>query len=118
MIMGRFSARNVLFGCVTGLVSVITGGGVLLGVAEGIGVLGGMWLAFNVVTTTGFGAGPASGAGQLLSAGLFFVAACCWFGVLVVAIEIGNMRFQKYSLIDEALRPLERRPHNRLFHTN
>ncbi|MDQ3618865.1 MAG: hypothetical protein M3391_01900 [Actinomycetota bacterium] len=118
MIMGRFSTRKVLFGCVVGLVSAITGGGAVLGLAEGAGVLEGMWLAFNVVTTTGFGAGPATGAGQLLSAALFFVAACCWFGILVVAIEVGNMRFQKYSLIDEALRPLERRPRNRLFHTN
>ncbi len=118
MIMGRFSARNVLFGCVTGLITLITGGGALLGVAEGIGVLGGMWLAFNVVTTTGFGAGPVSGAGQLLAGGLFFVAASCWFGVLVVAIEMGNMRFQKHSLINEALRPLEGRPRNRLFHSS
>lgn len=118
MIMGRFRARSVLLGCIVGIASMITVGGTALALVEGIGVFDGLWLAFNVVTTTGFGSGPQTALGQILSMAIFVVAASCWFGVLVVAIEVGNMRFQRYALIDEALRPLERRPRSRLFHTN
>lgn len=118
MIMGRFSARVLLFGCVSGIALMIGVGGVMLALAEEVRILDGMWLAFNQVTTTGFGVGPVTALGQVLSAAIFFGAAGCWFGILIVGIEVGNMRFQRYSLIDEALRPLERRPRNRLFHTN
>ena len=118
MIMGRFTARSILFGCVAGIASMIVLGGFALAGAEKVGIFEGMWLAFNIVTTTGFGAGHQTGFGHLVAVVIFFFGACSWFGVLVVAIEIGNMRFQRYSLIDEALRPLERRPRNRLFHTN
>lgn len=118
MIMGRFSTRTVLLGCVAGLVSLTTGGGWMLAIGEEIGIRSGIWLAFNVVTTTGFGSGPASAMGQLVAMVLFVAAACCWFGVLVVSMEVGNRRFQRFSLIDEALRPMERRPRGRLFHVN
>lgn len=118
MIMGRFAARNVLLGCITGIVSIIGGGGVLLALVEGSDIFSGIWLAFNVVATTGFGTGPQTVLGQVVSMATFVIAAGCWFGVLVVAIEIGNMRFQKHSLLDEGLRRLARRPRNRLFHTN
>ena len=118
MIMGRFSTRAVLFASIIGLLAIVTGGGSLVAVVEGIEVLDGIWLAFNVVTTTGFGRGPGTVLGQLLSMGLFVVSAYCWFGALLVVIEIASMRFQKYSLIDEALRPLAKRPHGRLFHVN
>jgi Ion channel len=118
MIMGRFSTRAVLFTSIIGLLAIVTGGGTLLAVAEGVEILDGIWLAFNVVTTTGFGSGPRTAMGQLLSMGLFALGASCWFGTLLVVIEIANLRFQKYSLIDEALRPLAKRPHSRLFHVN
>lgn len=42
----------------------------------------------------------------------------CVSGVPIVAVETASMRFQKHALIDEALRLLERRPHDRLFHVN
>ena len=118
MIIGRFSARTVLVACVSVLVSIVTAGGSLLGIVEGVGVWGGIWVVFNVVTTTGFGSGPGTAIGQLLSIGYFIVAATCWFFILIVAVETASMRFQKHALIDEALRPLARRPHSRLFHVN
>jgi hypothetical protein len=118
MIAGGFSTRTILVACFLGLLSVVTGGGALLGVVDGSGVSSGMWLAFNVVTTIGLGVGPLTGAGQLLSIGLFVLGGICWFGLLLVAIEIASMRFQKNALIDEALRPLARRPRSRLFHVN
>ncbi|MDQ3646396.1 MAG: potassium channel family protein [Actinomycetota bacterium] len=116
--MGRFSTRTVLLGSVLGLASLITGGGLILAVAEDDAIFDGVWLAFNVVTTTGYGSGPVTALGQIVSMIMFLFGASCWFGVLVVALEVGNMRFQKQSLINEALRPLARRPRNRLFHVN
>ena len=116
--MGRFSTRGVLLGSIAGLLLTVAGGGVLLGLVEDVGVGRGIWLAHNIVTTTGFGSGPGTGWGQLLSMGLFAVGATCWFGLLLVLIEVANLRFQKRSLIDEALRPLARRPGSRLFHVN
>lgn len=118
MVMGRFTARTILCGCAAAIVSTIVVGGVALAMVEGVGIFDGIWLAFNLVATTGFGDGPQTTLGHFVSMLVFLVAACSWFGVLVVAIEVGNMRFQRYSLIDEALRPLARRPRNRLFHTN
>jgi hypothetical protein len=118
MIMGRFSTRAVLMGSIAGLCSTVIGGGLLIGLVEGTGPRGGIWLAFNSVTTTGFGTGPATAMGQLLLMALFILGACCWFGVLLVALEAASMRFQKHALIDEALRPLARRPRDRLFHVN
>jgi hypothetical protein len=118
MIMGRFSTRVVLFASIAGLVGLVTCGGTLLALLEGIQLVDGIWLAFNVVTTTELGDGPGTVMGQLLSMGLFAIGASCWFGILLTIIEVANMRFQKNSLIDEALRPLARRPRSRLFHVN
>lgn len=118
MIMGRFSARAMSLGAACGLASIVTVGGALLGAVEGVGSPSGMWLVFNSVTTTGFGTGPLTTAGQWLVIGLFVPAVSCWFCLVVGAIEIGTLRFQKHSLIDEALRPVARRSRDRLFHVN
>ena len=118
MIMSRLSTRAVLFTSIFGLVAIVTGAGVLLAVIEGIEVLDGIWLDFNIVSTTGLGRDPGTAVGQLLSMDLFVLSACCWFWAVLVVIEIASMRFQKYSLIDEALRPLAKRPHSRLYHVN
>lgn len=118
MIMGRFSIRGVLLVSGLGLGGIVVVGGALLALIESSTILAGVWLAFNVVTTVGFGSGPSTAAGQLMSIGLFTLAAMCWFGVLVAAIEAANMRMQKQLLVDEALRPLGRRPKSRLFHVN
>lgn len=118
MIMGRFSARRILLASVGGLIAVVVVGGGLMALAEGANYFAGVWHVFNVVTTVGFGAGPASGLGQLLAIVAFWMAASCWFGILLVAIEVGYARFQRYALVDEALRPLARRPHDRLFTEN
>lgn len=118
MIMGRFSTRVFLFASIGGLVSIVMIGGFLLAGLESVALIDGIWLAFSVVTTTGFGGGPGSVGGQLLCMGLFAAGAWCWFGLLLVVIEVASMRFQKRALIDEALRPLARRPASRLFHVN
>jgi hypothetical protein len=118
MIMGRFSARRILLASVGGLIAVVVIGGGLMMSAEGGSYFEGVWYVFNVVSTVGFGPGPASDLGQLLAVLAFWFAGACWFGILLVAIEVGYARFQRYALIDEALRPLARRPHDRLFTEN
>ncbi len=118
MIMGRFSVRAVLLLSALSLILLVVVGGLLLALVESSTAMSGIWLAFNVITTTGFGPGAQTTAGQLMSMGLFLVAMTCWFGVLVSAIEISNLRLQRHVLVDEALRPLARRPKDRLFHVN
>ena len=118
MILGRFSTRAVLFGWTALLLAVVVGGGALLGWVEKVGSTAGIWMAFNVVTTTGCGSGPATSLGRFLSMGLFATAALSWLGFLLTVIEVANLRFQRRALIDEALRPLARRPGSRLFHVN
>ncbi|MGH2809220.1 MAG: hypothetical protein ACRDKT_18290 [Actinomycetota bacterium] len=118
MIMGHVSARAILFTATAGLFAAVVAGGALMAIAEGRGYLAGAWLIFNVVTTLGFGAGPASGIGQALAVVTFCVAVTCWFAILLVAIEVGYARFQRHALIEDALRPLVRRPRDRLFTEN
>lgn len=118
MIMGRFSVRAVLLLCTSVLILLVVVGGLLLAVVETMSAMSGIWLAFNVITTTGFGPGAATPEGQLMSIGLFLVGATAWFGVLVSAIEISNLRLQQQVLLEEALRPLARHPKSRLFHSN
>jgi hypothetical protein len=77
-----------------------------------------LWLVLNVVTTVGFGEGPASGSGRLVAAGAFMAAAACWFGIVSVAVEVGLSRFERDALVREALRPLAHRRGSKLFHDN
>ncbi len=118
MITGRFSTRAVALASVGGIALTVLAGGGAIAVADGLSYFGGIWMAFNVVTTIGFGPGPASGWAQLAAMGTFGFAGMCWFGLLLVAIEAAQARFQRGALVDEALRPLTRRRGGRLFHHN
>jgi hypothetical protein len=118
MIAKPISARVVLAVSVLGLIASCGVGGALIAVADGSGYSEGLWVAFGVVTTIGFGDGPVSGLGRLITAGLFIVTALGWFGVAVVAVEVGLSRFQHTALVREALRPLAQRRGPKLFHDN
>ncbi len=118
MIVERISARSVLGGCVLGLVAVSVLGGLPMAAAEEIGYTKGVWIVFNVATTTGFGEGPTSTLGQLVAAGAFAAAVVCWFGIVSVAVEVGLSRFEQNALVREALRSLARRRAPKLFHNN
>lgn len=119
MIPGRTTSRSVLVACVGGIAAISLIGGLLMSAAEAIAYTEGLWVVFNVITTVGFGDGPATGLGQLVAAGAFVAAAVCWFGILSVAVELGFSRFQRDALINEALQPLARRRGGpRLFHNN
>ena len=118
MILGRFSARAVLATSMSGILALIFLGGAVMAAVEGSGYLEGASHVFNVVSTVGFGDGPQSSAGLVFAIAVFVPAVFCWFGLLVVAIEVGYARFQRHALIDDALRPLARRPRERLFTQN
>jgi hypothetical protein len=70
------------------------------------------------MTTVGLGDGPMSMLGQLVAAGAFVVAATCWFGIVLVAVERGLSRFEHNALVREALRPVSRRRGPQLLHDN
>ncbi len=118
MIANPISSRIVLAVSVLGLVATCIIGGALIAVADGSGYSDGLWVAFGVVTTIGFGDGPETGPGRLITAGLFIATAVSWFGVVVVAVEVGLSRFQHIALVREALRPLTQRRGPKLFHDN
>jgi Ion channel len=118
MIGKPISARVVLVASVLGLLCSLVIGGALISAADGSGYSEGLWVAFSIVTTVGFGDGPGTGLGRLISATLFIIAAVSWFGVVVVAVEVGLSRFQHIALVREALRPLSQRRGPKLFHDN
>jgi hypothetical protein len=51
-----------------------------------------------VISTTGFGDGPTTLGGQLLSMVLFGLGAVNWFGIVLAAFEIGLRRTGTYGL--------------------
>lgn len=103
---------------VIGLAAISVLGTVALSVFEKISLAEGLWLCFSVITTIGFGNGPATAAGRLVSAGAFFIAAACWFGLISVSVEAVLARYQRTALIRHALEPLAHRRGPRLFDKN
>lgn len=71
-----------------------TGGGLLLSIAEGLPYLEGLWLAFTIVSTTGFGSGPATPAGIILAMIVFLIAVVAYVLLLVAAGESAMRRVQ------------------------
>lgn len=69
----RVVRRLVLAGVGSLTVLCAVGAGVF-SLVEEVGYLEGLWLAFSVVSTTGFGQGPATPAGMVTSMVLFVLA--------------------------------------------
>src|ERR671919_1382801 len=111
--INRVSSRFLLLGSCLGLVAAVAAGGALISVFEDLSYGGGVWIAFSVVSTTGFGEGLKTLAGVLSSMAVFAFAALCWFALLVTGIELGLAHYQHRALVQKALRPLARRrgPH-------
>ena len=116
--INRVSSRLLLFGSCLGLVAAVVAGGALISVFEDLSYRGGVWIAFSVVSTTGFGEGPQTLAGVLSSMAVFAFAALCWFALLVTGIELGLAHYQHRALVQKALRPLARRRGPHLFMDN
>lgn len=84
--------RTVIAASVTGLLLLLFLGGASLALVENTSYPDGVWLAFCVISTTGFGEGPRTSGGVVLSMMLFAFAAVAWFGVLLGAVETGFRR--------------------------
>lgn len=96
------TVRRLVLGGTTVLVVVSTIGGLALAAVEDVPWLDGLWLAFSVVSTTGFGDGPVTSAGMGISMLLFLAAVVGYVligtGAMVLARELhgppprGNQR--------------------------
>ncbi|MFN2557715.1 MAG: ion channel [Nitriliruptorales bacterium] len=73
-------------------------GGALLASLEGTTFGEGVWLAFTVVSTTGFGDGPATTPGMIVVMGIFAVALSAYILMAIVAFEFGLRRFERGRL--------------------
>lgn len=73
-------------------------GGALLAGLEGTTYREGVWLAFTVISTTGFGDGPASTPGMFVVMGIFAVALSAYTLMAIVAFEFGLRRFERDRL--------------------
>ncbi|MDQ4026949.1 MAG: hypothetical protein M3214_02705 [Actinomycetota bacterium] len=114
----RFGAPSVLGACVFGLICVTVLGGLLMAAAETIAYDRGVWIAFNVVTSMGYGDEPTGVPGRVVTAGAFVAATTCWFGIVSVASEVGLSRFERNALVREVMRSLARRRGSKLYHDN
>jgi hypothetical protein len=118
MMEHRLSGSGVFRLSMISLVAVSIFGALGLSLAEGLSISDGLWMCFTVISTIGFGEGPTTGAGRLVSAVAFFIAAACWFGLISVSVEVGLARYQRSALLSQALEPLARRRGLRLFDRN
>lgn len=103
----RYKTRFLLMVTVTlgSLLLVTLAGGAALGLAEGITYLEGLWLAYSVVSTTGFGEAPQTLLGTLLAMLLFVLGVLHWIGILVAAFEFAFARMYLTYLLDDAFEP-------------
>lgn len=104
--MRPIGARRLLAAAAAGLVVLLLLGGAVLALVEKGGYREGVWLAFTVISTTGFGDGPSTLGGQLLSMVLFALAAVHWFAIVLAAFEIGLRRTGAYGLSAKVARSL------------
>lgn len=104
--MRPIGARRRIVASVSGLIVLLLLGGAILGVVEKSDYREGVWLAFSVISTTGFGDGPSTFPGQLLSIVLFALAAVNWFGIVLAAFEIGLRRTGTHGLPTSLARSL------------
>lgn len=74
------------------LVALTLLGGLVLSAVAGVGYRDGVWWAFSVVSTTGFGAGPQTAGGMVTSMVLFIVAVPAYAlvvaGAMILAQEL------------------------------
>lgn len=109
MIPSTRRTRRLIIGGGLGLIVVAAAGGAGLSVADGTGYSDGLALAFNTISTIGFGPGPQTGWGLAATMMVFAAGAACWFAILVAAFEIGlrrsgtSFRGNGFSSIDEEL---------------
>lgn len=89
--MGRLGTpRLLLFVAAAYLTTLALAAGAILAAVDDVAFIDGLWMAFSVVSTTGFGAGPATSAGMLTSMGLFVAAVPGYVAMLVAATMLAR----------------------------
>lgn len=111
------SIRRLALTGITVLVATTLLGGLVLAAAEGQPLLEGLWLAFAVVSTTGFGEGPVTAPGMVISMGLFVVAVVGYLFVLASAVAMAHHvvgppgRRERPMLVERDVRKIVRDMH-------
>lgn len=86
-------SRRMLVSTAAALLGIGTaGGGAVLAATEGYAYLEGVWMAFAVVSTTGFGDGPTTPPGMIVAMILFGLAVVAYVLLLVAAGEAALRR--------------------------
>lgn len=88
------SSRTPLLSAAALLVGGTSGSGLLFSIAEDVSYIEGLWLAFTIVSTTGFGPGPATATGKILAMVLFAVTVVAYVLLLIAAAESAMRRAQ------------------------
>ena len=84
------SVRRLVASGVVGLTVLSLLGAAVFAITEGVAYLEGMWLAFAVVSTTGFGAGPSTPGGMVASMVLFVLALPCYLAMVAGAVAVAR----------------------------
>lgn len=87
---GSRTIRRLVAAGAASLVAVSMVGGAILAAVEDVAYLDGLWLAFTVVSTTGFGEGPATPAGMVVSMVVFVGALPGYLSLVAAAMMIGR----------------------------
>lgn len=88
--MASVTPARLLVAATVALTAATSLGGWVLSALEDLAYLDGLWMAFTVVSTTGFGEGPATVPGQLVAMLLFACAAGAYLLLLAVAYARGT----------------------------
>ncbi len=94
----RIRARAFVLAALFLLVGGTVVGGALLATVEGTTYQQGVWLAFTVISTTGFGDGPTTTLGMIVVMAIFAVSLIAYTFMAIVAFEFGLRRFERGRL--------------------
>ena len=89
--MSTVTPRRLVATATVALVMATAVGGAILAAVERISMLDGVWLAFTVISTTGFGEGPVTVPGRLVAMTVFVLAVVSYLLLLTAASAFGRM---------------------------
>lgn len=102
------TARSLLVAGQVSLVAATMVGGSVLSDVEDVSLLDGVWLAFSVVSTTGFGAGPVTSSGRIAAMAIFAWAVVSYLLLAVAAMlttrELGQHRRRQRVIAERDVR--------------
>lgn len=102
------TARSLLVAGQVSLVAATLVGGSVLSDVEDVSLLDGIWLAFSVVSTTGFGTGPMTSSGRIAAMAIFAWAVVSYLLLIVAAMlaarELGQRRRRQRVIAERDVR--------------